>query len=189
MHPHMSRRRTRFHRDRRRPPVDARPLEDRKLRFAVSRLATYRSGDAVRRRSFLPRSVCATLTPLQGGLPRAGAARYHLSGRAAPSIILLQVFHQTKQLRRAVKGRTGRRAEEARQRRLEIFRVWSEGGSFREVGEKFGLSRVRANQIVWKAIVWDGARSDRAREYAARLDSDGYWLKRYDQGFSTDVRP
>jgi hypothetical protein len=67
---------------------------------------------------------------------------------------------------------------------LAIFEAWNKNPSFTAVGLEFGLARMRVHQIVWKAIVWDGRRSDQARAWLARLDDDGYWLRRYERGFT-----
>ena len=78
--------------------------------------------------------------------------------------------------------RRSARAEQ-RARRASIFKLWSKGGSFAGVGKALGLTRARSHQIVWKAIVDDGLRSERARAWMAKLDAGGYWLKRYDEEF------
>ena len=71
-----------------------------------------------------------------------------------------------------------------RARRLAIFDAWNKNPHFNLVGQEFGLTRVRVRQIVWKAIVSDGCRSDQARAWMAQLDEDGYWLRRYELGFA-----
>jgi hypothetical protein len=73
--------------------------------------------------------------------------------------------------------------EAQRRRRLAVFREWNKGGTFAEAGRKFGLTRIRTHEIVLKAVMGDGCRSDRARAWMARLDKEGYWLSRYDAGF------
>jgi len=75
-----------------------------------------------------------------------------------------------------------------RERRLEIFLAWNRNPNFTAVGREFGLTRMRVHQIVWKAIVWDGCRSDQARDWMARLDPDGYWLRRYEAHFKKPGR-
>ena len=78
--------------------------------------------------------------------------------------------------------------EAQRLRRLAIFREWDKGGTFAEVGRKFGLTHVRTREIVLKAVMGDGCRSERARAWMARLDEEGYWLSRYDAGFQKGSR-
>lgn len=73
---------------------------------------------------------------------------------------------------------------EYRERRQALFEAWSTGtDSCAQVGGQFGVSSIRARQIIWKAIVTDGCRSPRARELMEKADSDGYWLRRYDANF------
>jgi len=78
--------------------------------------------------------------------------------------------------------------EAQRLRRLAIFREWDKGGTFAEVGRKLGLTHVRTREIVLKAVMGDGCRSERARTWMARLDDKGYWLSRYDTGFHKGSR-
>lgn len=78
--------------------------------------------------------------------------------------------------------------EAQRLRRLAIFREWDKGGTFAEVGRKFSLTHVRTREIVLKAVMGDGCRSERARAWMARLDEEGYWLSRYDAGFQKGSR-
>jgi len=73
--------------------------------------------------------------------------------------------------------------EAQRVRRLEIFQEWDKGGTFAEIGRKFGLTRARTRQIVLKAVMGDGCRSERARAWMAQVDEEGFWLSRYDAGF------
>jgi hypothetical protein len=74
--------------------------------------------------------------------------------------------------------------EQQRSRRLTIFSRWSDGGTtFAEVGREFGLTRMRTRQIILKAVMDDGCRSERARAWMAQLDTDGYWLRRYEANF------
>ena len=51
-----------------------------------------------------------------------------------------------------------------------------------EIGRKFGLTRIRTRQIVLKAVMGDGCRSERARAWMAQIDETGFWLSRYDAG-------
>jgi hypothetical protein len=51
-----------------------------------------------------------------------------------------------------------------------------------EIGRKFGLTRIRTRQIVLKAVMGDGCRSERARAWMAQVDEEGFWLSRYDAG-------
>jgi hypothetical protein len=69
---------------------------------------------------------------------------------------------------------------------MAIFEAWNKNPNFTAVGREFGLARMRVHQIVWKAIVWDGCRSDQARAWMARLDNEGYWLRRYESGFTRE---
>jgi len=78
--------------------------------------------------------------------------------------------------------------EAQRLRRLAIFREWDKGGTFAEIGRKFGLTRIRTHQIVLKAVLGDGCRSERARAWMGQLDEEGYWLSRYDAGFQKGSR-
>jgi hypothetical protein len=78
--------------------------------------------------------------------------------------------------------------EAQRRRRLAVFREWDKGGTFAEAGRKFGLTGTRTREIVLKAVMGDGCRSDRARAWMARLDEEGYWLSRYDAGFQKGSR-
>ena len=73
--------------------------------------------------------------------------------------------------------------EAQRLRRLEIFQEWDKGGTFAEIGRKFGLTRIRTRQIVLKAVMGDGCRSERARAWTAQIDETGFWLSRYDARF------
>ncbi len=79
--------------------------------------------------------------------------------------------------------------ERSSARRASIFKLWSKGGSFTDVGKALGLTRGRTHQIVWKAIIDDGLRSKRARAWMAGLDASGYWLKRYDEKFRRPSKP
>jgi hypothetical protein len=82
-----------------------------------------------------------------------------------------------------------RRDREAqRLRRLEIFQEWDKGGTFAEIGRKFGLTRIRTRQIVLKAVMGDGCRSERARAWMAQVDEEGFWLSRYEAGFQKSSR-
>jgi hypothetical protein len=74
--------------------------------------------------------------------------------------------------------------DEMRRRRVMVFEAWSSGGTFADIGREFGLSPQRARQIVFKAVVDDGARSDRARKWFSVMSGDGHWLRRYDIGFA-----
>ena len=78
--------------------------------------------------------------------------------------------------------------EAQRLRRLEIFLEWDKGGTFAEIGRKFGLTRIRTRQIVLKAVMGDGCRSERARAWMAQVDEEGFWLSRYDAGFQKGSR-
>ena len=80
------------------------------------------------------------------------------------------------------------RREAQRRRRLAIFREWDKGGTFAEVGRRFGLTHVRTREIVLKAVMGDGCRSERARAWMAQLDEEGYWLSRYDARFQKGSR-
>lgn len=84
-----------------------------------------------------------------------------------------------KEIPTSCQGRPAQRA-----RRLAIFEAWNKNPDFKLVGREFGLTRIRVRQIVWKAIVSDGCRSDQARAWMAQLDGDGYWLSRYELGFA-----
>ena len=64
--------------------------------------------------------------------------------------------------------------EAQRLRRRAIFREWDKGGTFAEIGRKFGLTRIRTRQIVLKAVMGDGCRSERARAWMAQLDEKGF---------------
>jgi hypothetical protein len=75
-----------------------------------------------------------------------------------------------------------------RARRVAIFEAWDKNPSFAAVGRELGLPGRRVRQIVWKAVVSDGCRSDRARAWMARLDTDGYWLRRYEADFRASGR-
>jgi len=75
-----------------------------------------------------------------------------------------------------------------RLRRLAVFREWDKGGTFAEVGRKFGLTRIRTHQIILKAVMGDGCRSERARAWMAQLDEKGFWLSRYDAGFEKGLQ-
>ena len=55
-----------------------------------------------------------------------------------------------------------------------------QGGTFAEIGRKFDLTRIRTRQIVLKAVMGDGCRSERARAWMAQIDETGFWLSRYD---------
>jgi len=78
--------------------------------------------------------------------------------------------------------------EAQRLRRLAVFREWDRGGSFAEVGRKFGLTGARTREIVLKAVMGDGCRSERAGAWMAQLDEQGYWLSRYDAGSQNGSR-
>ena len=80
------------------------------------------------------------------------------------------------------------RREQHRLRRLAVFQAWDKGGTFADVGREFGLTGVRTRQIVLKAVMSDNCRSERARAWMAQLDTDGYWLARYDRGFQRGLR-
>jgi hypothetical protein len=75
-----------------------------------------------------------------------------------------------------------------RRRRLAVFREWNKGGTFAEIGRKLGLTGIRTREIVLKAVMGDGCRSERARAWMARLDKEGYWLSRYDAEFQKGSR-
>jgi hypothetical protein len=66
---------------------------------------------------------------------------------------------------------------------LTIFETWNQNPNFSAIARALGLTKARVHQIVWKAIVSDGCRSDQARAWMAQLDADGYWLNRYEAGF------
>jgi hypothetical protein len=78
--------------------------------------------------------------------------------------------------------------EAQRLRRLAVFLEWDKGGTFAEIGRKFGLTRIRTREIVLKAVMGDGRRSERARAWMARLDETGFWLNRYESGFHKGSR-
>jgi hypothetical protein len=80
------------------------------------------------------------------------------------------------------KEKLSRRAAQ-RARRIAIFHEWDEGTTFVEVGKRLGLAPRRVRQIVLKAVIDDGCRSNRARAWMAHIDKEGYWLSRYDADF------
>jgi hypothetical protein len=97
----------------------------------------------------------------------------------------------TPAVRERISASTGKKPglrETQRLRRLAIFREWDKGGTFAEVGRKFSLTHVRTREIVLKAVMGDGCRSERARAWMARLDEEGFWLSRYDAGFQKGSR-
>ena len=97
----------------------------------------------------------------------------------------------TPAVRERISASTGKkpgRREAQRRRRRAIFREWDKGGTFAEVGRKFSLTHVRTREIVLKAVMGDGCRSERARTWMARLDDKGYWLSRYDARFQKGPR-
>jgi hypothetical protein len=75
-----------------------------------------------------------------------------------------------------------------RRRRLAVFREWNKGGTFAEIGRKLGLTGIRTREIVLKAVMGDGCRSERARAWMAQLDKEGFWLSRYDARFHKGSR-
>jgi len=76
-----------------------------------------------------------------------------------------------------------RDTQENRDRRFAMFRSWSEGGTFAATGKQFGIKYARAREIIWKVIVRDGGRSDRARAWMIKMDKTGELVKRYDDCF------
>ena len=70
-----------------------------------------------------------------------------------------------------------------RDRRLEMFYAWSQGGTFGELGAKFGIGKARAREIIWRVIVFDGGRSARARNWMIKFDRLGGtdYVRKYDQ--------
>ena len=78
--------------------------------------------------------------------------------------------------------------EAQRLRRLAVFQEWDKGGTFAEIGRKLGLTGIRTREIVLKAVMGDGCRSERARAWMARLDETGFWLNRYESGFPKGSR-
>ena len=71
-----------------------------------------------------------------------------------------------------------------RARRRAIFQAWSQNPNFNAIAREFDLTSGRVRQILWKAIVSDGCRSDQACAWMVQAAADGHWLRRYEAGFS-----
>jgi hypothetical protein len=82
-------------------------------------------------------------------------------------------------------------SENSRKRRFAVFEAWSAGGTFTEIGARFGVKRARARELVWKVIAFEGGRSERARQWMVKLDSIGKtdYVRKYDQEWAKPRRP